>query len=154
EPEQDSPPGYNDIDHFRMQARQGRQGIAESDASRAASDAQHNRLRQELQEDIAPPRANGLPEPDFPGPLGDADQHDVHDTYPPDQEGDPDDPRQHDRGNDTQAVECVQELVLRLYTEVVGLVSLESVTSPEEVDDLGAGLGNPGLGNRLRGETH
>ena len=45
----------------------------------AAQQRQHHRLGQELAQDGAPGRADGLADADLAGAFGDGDQHDVHD---------------------------------------------------------------------------
>ena len=51
-----------------------------ADADRAAGDAQHHGLDEELQEDVAPRRAERLANADLARPLGDRHEHDVHDA--------------------------------------------------------------------------
>ena len=56
-----------------------RRADAEEHAEHAAHQAEHQRLDQELEHDVAPGGAERLAHADLPGPLGDRDQHDVHD---------------------------------------------------------------------------
>src|SRR5436190_990286 len=59
---------------------------AGGDADQAAQSAEHNGFDEELAQDIAPMRADGEANADFASPLGDADEHDVHDANPADDE--------------------------------------------------------------------
>jgi hypothetical protein len=45
----------------------------------AAEDGEDDRLHQELAQDVAPPRAQGLAHADLADALGHRDEHDVHD---------------------------------------------------------------------------
>ena len=63
---------------------QRRQAAADGDADRAAQHADHDRLDQELGQDVAPPRANRFADADLARALGDTHQHDVHDPDPAD----------------------------------------------------------------------
>ena len=65
-----------------------RQQVAQGDADEAAQSTQDGGLHQELPHDLPPGRADGLLDADFPGPLRDGDQHDVHDTDSAHQQGD------------------------------------------------------------------
>src|SRR6266498_1964408 len=65
-----------------------REHIAETDANRAAEETQHHRLDQELEQNIAAPRAAGLTQADLAGALGHTHQHDVHDPDAADQQRD------------------------------------------------------------------
>src|SRR5437899_6704034 len=55
------------------------QGASGEETRDAAEQREHGRLREELASDVAPRRAERLEDPDLPGALGDAHQHDVHD---------------------------------------------------------------------------
>ena len=52
-----------------------------SDARGAAERREHHRLREELERDVPPERADGLAEADLLRPLRDGDEHDVHDAH-------------------------------------------------------------------------
>src|SRR5438445_13294432 len=55
------------------------QGAAGEETRDAAEQREDGRLREELASDGAPRRAERLEDPDLPGALGDAHQHEVHD---------------------------------------------------------------------------
>src|SRR5207237_834594 len=55
------------------------QGAAGKETRDAAEQREDSRLREELASDVAPRRAERLEDPDLPGALSDAHQHDVHD---------------------------------------------------------------------------
>ena len=61
---------------------------AEPDAEDRAERAQRRALDEELAQDVLPPRAERLPHADLARPLGDGDEHDVHDHQPADHEAD------------------------------------------------------------------
>ena len=63
----------------------------------AAEQADHQRLDDELHQDVVRPRADRLAQADLAGPLGDAHEHDVHDADAADQERDGGDGRQEGR---------------------------------------------------------
>ena len=71
--------------------------VAQGDADEAAQSTQDGGLHQELPHDLPPGRADGLLDADFPGPLRDGDQHDVHDTDSAHQQGDARDAAQYHR---------------------------------------------------------
>ena len=58
------------------------------DADRPAQERQRRRLGQELQDDVAPERADGLAHPDLARPLRHRHEHDVHHADAADQERD------------------------------------------------------------------
>jgi hypothetical protein len=61
---------------------------ADGDAREAADQRDEHRLGQELGEDVAAARADRLADADLAGPLGDADEHDVHHADPADEQRD------------------------------------------------------------------
>ena len=74
---------------------QQRRPDAEPDADEAADDAQQHGLDEELQQDVALPGAERLAQADLAGPLAHADQHDVGDADPADQQRDGGDRGEH-----------------------------------------------------------
>ena len=119
-----------------------RDGVAQADAQPTAEQAQGHGLGEELQQDVAPAGADGLAQADLAGPLGDAHEHHVHDPDAADQQRDADDPGQHGGRHQAHVVEGFEDLVLGADLEVVRLVGVEPVPAAQEVDDLGAGLGD------------
>ena len=71
------------IDRTRIDAPRPKQ-----DAQRAAEQAQHDRLDEELPQDVMASGADGHAQADLPRPLGDRDQHDVHDAHAADDQRD------------------------------------------------------------------
>ena len=65
-----------------------RRESAHEDSDGAADEAQHNRLDEKLPEDMIASGADGHAKPDFAGPLGHRDQHDVHDAHAADDQRD------------------------------------------------------------------
>jgi hypothetical protein len=61
--------------------------IGERDAENSAGGRDDQRLREELEEDVAAARAEGLFDADLAGALLDGDQHDVHEADAGDAEG-------------------------------------------------------------------
>ena len=87
----------------------------------AADQGEGDRLDQELHQDVLPAGAHRLAHADLAGALGHRDQHDVHDADAADQQGDADHAADH-RGDAAQdAADRVEDLVLHLDLEVVGL---------------------------------
>jgi hypothetical protein len=60
EAESDGPTGDDDINHLRVEARQGAESVAERDPDHAAGDTQDNRLGEELKQDVAASGANSV----------------------------------------------------------------------------------------------
>ena len=60
---------------------------AREDAQQAAGGTERDGFDQELQEDVPAARADGHADADFARPLGDADEHDVHDADAADDAG-------------------------------------------------------------------
>ena len=58
------------------------------DAEHAAADREQHGLDEELAEDVGAPRAERLADADLARPLGDGDEHDVHDADPADEQRD------------------------------------------------------------------
>src|SRR5215211_4275484 len=73
----------------------------EQDADDPAADRQGHRLQQELAEHVAGAGPDGLAQPDLPGPLGHADEHDVHHPDPADDQRDAGDRGQY-QGQDAE----------------------------------------------------
>src|SRR5690606_22104335 len=67
---------------------------ATGEAENAAGHAEDERLDQELEQDVAAPRAQRLADPDLTRPLRDRHQHDVHDADPAHDQRDEGDPGQ------------------------------------------------------------
>src|SRR5207249_10602752 len=61
---------------------------ADDDAHQPAHLGEHDRFEQELADDVVLSRADGLAHADLAGPLGHADQHDVHDADAGGEQGD------------------------------------------------------------------
>ena len=79
-----------------MPGQEGRSAHAQGDADQAAERAQHDRLDQELEQDVTRLGAHGHPDADLAGALGHAHEHDVHDANAANQERDARDrPQQH-----------------------------------------------------------
>ena len=71
-----------------------RDGRAEGDADQSSEDAENGRLSEELRENIAPGRTDGLADANFSRSLGNGHQHDVHDSDAADQKRNPGDAAQ------------------------------------------------------------
>src|SRR6266581_2794516 len=65
-----------------------RDAAPDKNPSDAASEAEHDRLDQELPEDVARACANGHAYADLTGSLGDRDEHDIHDADSTNDQGD------------------------------------------------------------------
>ena len=154
EAEGDGPPGDDDIDHLRVEARERTESVAEGDAQAAADDAEGHGFGKELEQDITTAGADGFSEADFASALGDADEHDVHDANPANEERDADDAREDDCSDKAHFIEGLEDFVLGEDVEVVGLIGGEGVAAAEEVDDLGAGFGDGFFGDSLGGDGH
>ena len=112
---------------------------------------EHDRLEQELPEDLAPPRAERLADADLARPLGHRDHHDRHDADAADHQGDrrDDDERQVDRAG--RLVEELHRHVLRGDVEVARLVQLQPVPDAHHVvstSRIASSRGTPSCGHR------
>jgi hypothetical protein len=70
----------DDDHHVGQRVDQQRAADAEDEADQAAGDRDHHGLEQELREDVALAGADGHADADLARPLGDRDEHDVHDA--------------------------------------------------------------------------
>src|SRR6185369_6793647 len=100
-------------------ADQGGDGEAEHDPDQAAEQRQGQGLDEELGEDVATARADGLADADLAGPLPDRDQHDVHDPDAADDQRDRGDPAEQQRERPGDRVGRLEELRLVEDREVV-----------------------------------
>jgi hypothetical protein len=101
----------------------------EENPDQPADKADQYRLDEELLPDVALPGAYGHPYPDLVGPLGDGDEHDVHDPYPSHHQGD-------DRNSGDQERQCRGRLFNRLQDRVAaaGVEVLATVALAKEPD--------------------
>src|SRR5688572_8818148 len=76
-PDRKRPPRQRDREAGSQRNGQADAAAAE-DAKHAADGGEEGRLRQELEQHLLPPRAERLPDADFPRPLGHRDHHDRH----------------------------------------------------------------------------
>jgi len=98
---------------------QRRQPVTRRDAQRTATHAQQDRLGQELSHYIAAARADGEADADLAGPLGDADQHDVHDANAAHHERDAGEEADQDRHDAVVGIEEVGCFLLRADHEII-----------------------------------
>src|SRR5215469_10617154 len=123
--------GHADQDHEAVDEKQGDQ---------AAGARQGHSFEQELPGDVATFRAHGLAHTDFPGALGDTDEHDVHHTDAADEQPN----RTQDDGRERDFVDNVMELLHLLLGgsngEIVGTAEGNAPTPLEHYADLIDGL--------------
>src|SRR6186713_232859 len=91
-------------------------------AAQAAERRERDRLGEDLPEDVAPPRAQRLAQPDFAGPLADHHQHDVHDDDAADHEREADDTDENGENSGGGLAVDVEERIGREDAEIVGLL--------------------------------
>src|SRR5712691_5438241 len=115
----------------------------------AAHTRQRHGLEQELPDDVAAPRSDGLANSDFAGALGDAHQHDVHypDTADEQPNGAEDDHRESDHAYDV--VELVHGLLRRLDGKIVLIAVMDVAPAAQDVARLVHGLINQRRRKRL-----
>src|SRR5205814_1840853 len=106
---------------------------AEQDPEDAADAGEADRLDEELGEDVAPARADGLADADLPGPLVHRDEHDVHDPDASDEQRDPADRPEEQRERPGHRAERVQRVVLVRDREVGVRRIADVVTLQEDV---------------------
>ena len=108
----------------------------DQDAEHASRHAQHDRLDEELDEDVALARADRQADADLARPLGDADQHDVHHADAADHEAHRRD-RQEERGeHGRDRLLRLAELGLRVDDEVGVLALRDAMALPQDRRDL------------------
>src|ERR1043165_5391930 len=135
----------------RRKVRSLRRQRAAGYAQRPAQAAENHRLDEELGEDVAPARADGLADADLARPLGDGDQHDVHDSDPAHDERDAGDRAQHEGQGGGDRGRLVEDVLLALELKV-GLARVaDLVALHEDRGDLRFGIGD---GARRRGRGH
>src|ERR1051326_4284361 len=118
---------------LKGEACRGREQIAAGDADAAAEAGKDDRFDEELQQDVAAPRADGLSDADLARPLRHRDEHDVHDADAADEQGDADD-RSHDHGGGGERFgDHLQDLFLREHAEVVFLIFFQVVACAEDL---------------------
>ena len=59
-----------------------RGAAADKNPQHAAGKAEQDGFHEELLQDVVPPGPDGHPQADLAGPLGDGNEHDVHDPHP------------------------------------------------------------------------
>ena len=101
-------------------------------------------LHEELAQNVAAPCADGPPQPDLPGALGDRDQHDVHDADAADDERDRGDGGQEQAEDVRGRLLAGQDFREVAEGEVVVLVGLEMVALAQQVTGLLLGFLDPG----------
>ena len=102
----------------------------------AAQDREEDRLHEELRRDVGAARPDGLPDADLLRPLGDGDEHDVHDADAADEKRQRDDAdHRHVEHAGELAVER-REVVLRVDGEVVRVVPRDLPPDPHELPDV------------------
>ena len=83
--------------------------------SDSADETEHDRLDQELHEDVALARADRHADADLARPLGDADEHDVHHADAADEEADRRDADEQERQRARIACGALLQLGLRVH---------------------------------------
>ena len=113
-----------------------RRRLADGQAHEPADEAQHDGLDEELHEDDARPRADGLAQADLAGPLADADEHDVHDADAADDERDADDAGGGEGDDAADRADLVDRRLDPLDVEGVGLARPDAAAVAEVERDL------------------
>ncbi len=101
--------------------------------SRPPNEADDDGLDEELQEDVLAARADGEPQADLAGALGDRDQHDVHDADAADEQRHAGDRRQQRRHRPRGFGADAGDLFLRADHEVVRLARRQLVPHPQRL---------------------
>ena len=99
--------------------------ISQRQPYQAAQERQGHRLDEELQQDVAAPRAQALQDADLAGTLRDRHQHDVHDADATHQERDADDAAEDGARHVEDLVDAVGELRCGLDLEIIVLSWLQ-----------------------------
>src|SRR5712691_9566094 len=116
------------------------EGSSQGDAERAAQTAEDHGLDQELSEHVTPPGADRFADPDLACPLGDGDQHDVHDSDPAHHQRYTRDGSEHESQRGGDGVGLVQDVLLTLQLEI-GLCWIgDLVALQQDGRELGLGL--------------
>ena len=130
-------------------AHEHRRAAAQQDAQRPADQAQHDRLDEELAQDVVAAGADGHAQADLAGPLGDGDEHDVHDAHPADHQRDHGHGQQQDAHQLRGRAQRLGDFAHVADVEIVGLVLLDAVPLVQQGGDLLDGLRNLLGGGRL-----
>src|SRR5690606_25218933 len=110
------------------------------DPDQGAEAREGRRFDQDLDDDVAPTRADRLAHPDLARPLHDGHEHDVHDDHPADDERDPHQRREGEVEDATDARPERHGVVGGDEGEVVGLVRPQPVPNAHDRLDLHEGL--------------
>ena len=137
-----------------MQRSDGADRVAQQDADHSSEGGENDGLGQELGQNVAPPPADALSQPDLARPFGDRDEHDVHDSDPAHDQGDSDDAREHAAGHHLHPLKVAKELVLTKDAKIVGNTRLEVVPRTEHAGDLQRSLLGVLLPGGLYDEGH
>src|SRR5688572_4285676 len=109
---------------------------AQDHADQAAQQAEHDRLDQELEQNVDARGAERLPHADLAGSLGDRHQHDVHDADSPDEEGHRRDPEEEDTEHLGRLLERREEVRLVADLEVVVASRPQPMLTTQDLLDL------------------
>ena len=121
-----------------------------ADAERAAGEAEDHRLHEELAQDVAARRADGLADADLARALGDGHQHDVHDPDAADDEADARDAREQEAEDLRRLLLRREELAAVEQREVVVAAGREAVLAAQHALDLDHRRGQRAAGRDLR----
>jgi len=109
---------------------------SDKDANDSAHGRQGDRLQRELQQDVAFAGADGLAYADFPGALGDRDQHDIHHPDAAHDQAYAGDSEHKNKYCSSYLVPHIYQRILREDGEIVGLVGWNSSTPAQEFPHL------------------
>ena len=127
----------DDRAHVAQLAEQKGAANADCDADQAADDAEQQGLGQELHADVVRRGANRLADADLARPLGDADQHDVHDADAADDQRDACHPGQQRAEGGRGGFACADDVLLGGDGEVQRVESDIMPLGKQELDLLG-----------------
>ena len=128
---------------------QDRQTSAEGDADGSAHQAQHHGLDEELPQDVVAAGADGHPQADFPRPLGDRHEHDVHDAHAADDQRNAGHGQEQDGHDGRLGAHGVGHFGHVADVEVVELPAADAMPLAQQIGDLVDGLRDLLGGGRL-----
>ena len=113
---------YHRRDKLREKADRVRKTRAERDADQPAQTRNGSRFDQELQQNVAAFRADGLANADLPRSLRHRHEHDVHDADAAHEQGQPGYRAENDAENRQNLVDAVENVLLAVHMEAGNVV--------------------------------
>src|ERR1017187_4957534 len=141
--------GFVELAVERHRRDDDRQQPGSENAQRSADKREYQGLDEELHQDLTRAGADGLEQADLAGTLGDADQHDVHDTNTTDSEGEVANDAEQRVKADGEGLQHLSALDGVPFGRGLRVAGLEMMAPGDDVSGSHEGFGVQVRGNRL-----